>query len=336
MSKRNWLGLAVKVLLTVGLFWLILHNCDWAVLRQRLAALPTGALVVILTIIAGQLVLLSLRWCWITDCMGFRLSMRDGLAGQLISQFFNQGLPSSLGGDGVRIWWLMRICLPLEQALENVLFDRLAGFLSLLLLCQLSLCLLVGMTESVTAVYGLAVVSGAGLAGLVILLLPWRLIAGQAGPQDDSGADHPGVGRRWIAKPLRWIADFRRLVLLVCRSPRACTRVLGSSLCIHLLSVFLAYFTAVELGVTVSFIQCLATVVPALLVAYLPVSIAGWGVREGAMVVAFGMIGVPATDAVVVSLTLGLGYLAVALCGGLVWLVGGFGRVVGKLPSSSV
>jgi glycosyltransferase 2 family protein len=329
MSKRKWLGLGVKLLLTFGLFWLILRGCDWTVIRQRLGALSAGSLSIIVGLMSIQLVVLALRWCWITDCMGFRLPLRTGVTGQLISQFFSQGLPASLGGDGVRIWWLTRIRVPLQQALENVLFDRLAGFFSLLLLTQLSLGLLVGMTDHVAPLWSLAVVSGAGLAALAALLLPWR-----------TGVTRllhflPGVLGQIGFKVLHIAVEFRRLLRMVSSSPRACARVLGSSLTVHMLSVLLCFIIATELGVAVSFWQCMAAVAPALLVAYLPLSIAGWGVREGAMVVAFGLIDVPAVDAVVISVTLGLGYLFVALCGGVVWLVGGVVGLIAQPPTAN-
>jgi uncharacterized protein (TIRG00374 family) len=328
MSNRKWLGLAVKLVLTVALFWLILHNCDWSSIGQRLGAIPAHALLLVFALISLQTVVLTLRWCWITECMGFRLSLRDGLMGQLISQFFNQGLPSSLGGDGVRIWWLRRVHMPLPMALENVLLDRLAGFLSLLGLTQLSLCLLAQRVDSPAAVWSLVLVSAAGVAGVLVLLLPWRLSLIRSWEQS------PGLLRRCVGKGLDSIADFRRLLLTVGRSPRAGSRIAGSSLAVHMVSVYLAYYIAVQVGMDVGWWGCLAAVVPALLVAYLPVSIAGWGVREGAMVVAFGLLGVPQADALMVSVTLGLGYLVVAMGGGLLWLAGGFYGVIIK-PSAA-
>jgi uncharacterized membrane protein YbhN (UPF0104 family) len=52
----------------------------------------------------------------------------------------------------------------------------------------------------------------------------------------------------------------------------------------------------------------------------LPISIAGWGVRETAMVGLFGLIGVPNEGALVLSVLFGLIGIAVAIPGGVVWL----------------
>jgi hypothetical protein len=57
------------------------------------------------------------------------------------------------------------------------------------------------------------------------------------------------------------------------------------------------------------------------LVTVLPISIAGWGLRESAMVVALGLIGVPAAAAFSLSILYGLVVMASGIPGGMIWLV---------------
>jgi hypothetical protein len=52
----------------------------------------------------------------------------------------------------------------------------------------------------------------------------------------------------------------------------------------------------------------------------LPISFAGWGLREGAMVVAFRLAGVPAEAALGASILFGLCLLASSLPGAVIWL----------------
>jgi hypothetical protein len=60
---------------------------------------------------------------------------------------------------------------------------------------------------------------------------------------------------------------------------------------------------------------------PVMLIASLPISISGWGVREGAMMVAFGLLDVPKEAALALSVQFALlGYLA-ATPGALAWLI---------------
>jgi uncharacterized membrane protein YbhN (UPF0104 family) len=55
------------------------------------------------------------------------------------------------------------------------------------------------------------------------------------------------------------------------------------------------------------------------LIMVIPISIAGWGVREGVMVVGFGYLGVAPEAALALSILYGLLMLVVALPGGIVW-----------------
>jgi len=51
-----------------------------------------------------------------------------------------------------------------------------------------------------------------------------------------------------------------------------------------------------------------------------PISIAGWGVREGIMVVGFGYLGVASEASLALSILYGLSILVVALPGGIIWM----------------
>ena len=62
-------------------------------------------------------------------------------------------------------------------------------------------------------------------------------------------------------------------------------------------------------------------VLPVVLISIVPISIAGWGVREGAMVAAFGYAGLPQSDGLIISLLFGAIYLVLGAIGGLVWVL---------------
>jgi hypothetical protein len=82
-------------------------------------------------------------------------------------------------------------------------------------------------------------------------------------------------------------------------------------------------FCVILRGMDVNFSLALgcALLVPAVLeIAMLPISIAGWGIREGAAVVAFGSVGLPAHQAIGSSVAFGLTIAAVGMLGGLMWL----------------
>jgi hypothetical protein len=59
---------------------------------------------------------------------------------------------------------------------------------------------------------------------------------------------------------------------------------------------------------------------PIMLITMMPISIAGWGVREATMMVAFGYAGLVQADGTVVSILFGAVYFIVGALGGLVWI----------------
>jgi hypothetical protein len=57
-----------------------------------------------------------------------------------------------------------------------------------------------------------------------------------------------------------------------------------------------------------------------LLISTLPISVAGWGVREKSLVLAFAYAGLSESNGFLVSVLLGATMIVVGLVGGIVWL----------------
>ncbi len=62
-------------------------------------------------------------------------------------------------------------------------------------------------------------------------------------------------------------------------------------------------------------------VLPVALISVVPISIAGWGVREGAMVAAFAYAGLSQSDGLLISILFGISYLLLGVLGGVVWVL---------------
>ena len=85
-----------------------------------------------------------------------------------------------------------------------------------------------------------------------------------------------------------------------------------------------------DINPAIEFGHCLVIVPPVLLLSVVPISLAGWGVREGAMVVAFGFVDIPIADAFALSVTMGLSLLLAGLPGGVIWLTSTSHRTPGR------
>jgi len=81
------------------------------------------------------------------------------------------------------------------------------------------------------------------------------------------------------------------------------------------------YAISVSLKIPVGLIDHLILAPPALLLSILPVSIAGWGVREAALVYAFAFVGVQTVDALAISMLFGILGILTGLPGVLLWFM---------------
>jgi len=97
--------------------------------------------------------------------------------------------------------------------------------------------------------------------------------------------------------------------------------ILAYSLLIHVISVSAAWCLAQAIAAPLEWTQALLLVLPVLLISTIPLSIAGWGTRESAMVLAFGYAGLLESNGLVVSMLFGIAAFAAGLVGGLVWIL---------------
>jgi glycosyltransferase 2 family protein len=126
---------------------------------------------------------------------------------------------------------------------------------------------------------------------------------------------------RWMLT--RHLAAASRITAALCSSRRDAAIVFACSVAIHLITAAAAWCCAKAIASPVSFAQILFLMPPVLLIATLPVSIAGWGVRESSFMFAFAHAGLAQTDGLVISILFGAVSFIVGMAGGIVWIAYG-------------
>jgi len=114
-----------------------------------------------------------------------------------------------------------------------------------------------------------------------------------------------------------------RAAVDLCRSSRSIGIVILCSVTIHLFTVIAAWCCVKAIVAPVSFSQVLFLVPPVLLVVTIPISIAGWGVRESTMIVAFAYAGLAQSNGLTLSILFGIVSFVVGVMGGVVWITSG-------------
>lgn len=126
---------------------------------------------------------------------------------------------------------------------------------------------------------------------------------------------------RWrLLRVLGNLASYGRRVLLV---PRYSVPTVILTVLAHCVAAATMYVLAMAMHVNVSLFHCVLLFPLVMIVSIVPVSIAGWGVREGAMVVALGLVGVAPAAAFSLSVLYGLVNVAAGIPGGILWLARG-------------
>jgi uncharacterized membrane protein YbhN (UPF0104 family) len=304
--QRLW-SLAAKGAVSALLLYLCLRSIDVRSIGDRLSQIDPAWFVAMLAVLWLQIALLALRWRQIVHVAGAALRPETALRYTLIAMFFNQTLPSTVGGDAARVLLLGRSGAGWKIAGYSVLIDRGVGLFALAALVVI--CLPWSLTLVVNPVGRVMLVTiGFGSIAATAMFLATALIPARA------------TDRFWIT---RHLADLARMSVKLCRSFASLAALAALSLAIHVLTVAVVWEAAKSVSVPLDFLQALFVVPPVMLVATAPVSIAGWGVREGAMIAAFSYAGLMDHDGLVVSLLFGIATLIAGVAGGLTWIFGG-------------
>lgn len=302
-NARKWIAFAVKTAVTAGLVWLVLRGVDLGAALERMAGLSAPAAIAAVALLTLHCFVAGWRWRMIMRLFGPALPLRASVRLFFEGYFFNNALPSTIGGDGVRIYRARRMGLPLAASVNGVLLDRVTGLTGLFILVAIGQPLLYARVEDPATRLVFAAILLAGMAGIAAIILarhiPERLLPVH------------------LREPVHKLSEATRAAYL---HPAVSLPVLGLSVVVHGLIVMSVYVIAVGLGLDVGLFESLVLVPAVILLSTVPVSIGGWGLREGLMVAALGLAGVPADAALSVSILFGLAQIAAGLPGGVLWL----------------
>ncbi len=300
-TRRRGLSLAVKLAVTIGLLAVLAATSDW----RRMLALAADLSPVLLLLAVGLHLsatsLASYRWYLLMRRLDFSWGWPFYLTSYVKATFFNQALPTSIGGDGIRILDCSRGERSAVEAFHGVFLDRIIGLAGLLLLNIGALTLDRRLLP--TRVYApLLLVLLALLLGLLSLLYLRKI-------------------RLFSVGRLRFLGTLSQRSFALASSPIFMAGQMLLSVLVHLLAMGMYYVLGRAIGFEYSLSVYFVLVPPVILLTILPISLAGWGIREGAMVGFFVLIGADRSQVLSYSLLCGLVSLAASLAGLVVYLL---------------
>lgn len=300
MGSGTWRKKAVlflQIALALGLLGVLWRIAEGEEALRLLADAHYGWLVAACGALGLQTVLSGFRWRLTARQLGIFLPRRRAVQEYFLAQLVNQVLPGGILGDASRAV-RARTQAGLMVSAQAVFLERLAGQLGLFLVmfAGLSASLLapVGPEWPVRVVVGVGLVVALSLALTLGLLLGRREFPGRLGRALASISS--AARAAFIPRSVRW----KQIGLSV-----------ATALCNIAGFIFAAWAIGSSLPLAVAFV-----VVPMILLAMLfPLTISGWGVREGVAVALFVLVGGSAVEGLAASVAFGLVCIAVALPG---------------------
>jgi len=294
---------AAKLVVSAVAIALLAWRVDLTAVGAALAQARLGLLAAAFGLYLLGQALSACRWWLISRRVGFVQGPTALIRYYVIAMFFNLFGPSTLGGDVVRAMYLAGSGGRRAAALHTVIFDRLCGLVMLIMV------LLLAMVAFGRFGLPAPVFAAVAAAGAAIVAAWWTV---------------PYVAARWLRPENR----IRRLIELEVgpfwRDRRLLAEVSTTSVVMHVWQIAAAYMVTVAAGVEVPWQYCFVFHPLVSILAALPISLAGLGVREAGYVYFLAAVQhVPEANAVAFGL-LWLGVLlGSSVVGGATFLLDG-------------
>ncbi|MBN1342110.1 MAG: flippase-like domain-containing protein [Phycisphaerae bacterium] len=307
-SLRRRLSILLRGIVSLALLAILVVKVgDDALLGALRTAIGRWWLLVpalLLPPVAGYTISL-LRLRGLLRAQGVRIRDSEILRAALVGTFFNQLLPTSVGGDVYRVWYLGRLAGELTPVFSSVLLGRTLGVTAMCLLVIGGSVARPSWFQQVPALR-LCIPLLAGT--VVVAVLALALVRPPAVRPARKGL---GLYRKWYRVSTA-LSHFRAQPLVVLQA-------LAYSLALQLNIVAMYWVLARSLDVSVPFDRFLVAVPLVTLATMVPFSFNGIGVREWVMIWICRPIGIQDADAALVALLFLSANLMGALVGGILW-----------------
>lgn len=307
-GSRNWVVYA-KLTFGIALMTALILRVDISTLLQSIAGVDLFYLAVMFIIPHIMIGLNTFKWQIFLHELGLRLNFNKLLGLYLIATFFNNFLPTMVGGDAVRAYALGKDTQDMSSVTAATFMERLIGLTGLVTLVPLILFSPV-VTERFPELWLLAPACFVGFTIASAMLLSskfdplWRRLR----------------NIRKLERLLEFLARTRKAVYRAAQSIHILIVTYLLSLIFYVCAAATVWAAAMCFGADVSIWYLIATVPLVLVAGMLPVSLNGLGITEAGFALFLQLAGVPLVDAIGVGLLLRARLLVTGLLGGWLFL----------------
>jgi len=268
---KRWLMMGIKILVSASLIVFLVNKADVAEIWASMSG-ANHTLLLLSFLLHGVGYFSSVyRWKLLLRAQGFHVSVAYLLRSYAVAMFFNNLLPSTIGGDGYRAYDTSKCNIPKLKALAAVVVERFLGMFALMIFAMLALALATELTTKIEHLWFWSFLTFAAMAVGVYMIffhsgkVPWlrRIL------------DLPAMAmiNKQVMKVTNSFAPFRG-------KTRALTWGMALSLLLQFNVIFHYYLISEALGMSIPLVKFLVIIPLAMFVQMIPLSINGIGIRE--------------------------------------------------------
>jgi len=285
---RRWLVAVLRIGVTLGSFVVVVRLVSAESTLHALARVDPMWLAAAVALFTPSQLVNAQRLRYIAVALGKKLSFARATAAHFIMMWFNQILPTSVGGDAVKAF-VLRSDLGTSVAIRTTILDRASGLLIVFASTLVLMPVYIGRLGVTSFTVSLAL----GCAGSLgaVSVCSWYCAT-----RRPRWANLPGLSH---ARDL--MADFFRF-----RRPRELCLQIATSLFIHAAGIGCYALLGRALGLDLGLMDYILFAPLVFLFAAIPFSYASWGIREIGAVWLFGLAGASGEKALALSVLYGL------------------------------
>jgi len=272
-AKRMTLGKVIRVVGTIVavalLIWLLTQQ-DWSEIWDNIEQIGLIRFLLAVTFLMASRFAISLRWYALLRGAGEQPSYGTSLKITFAGLFANNFLPSTVGGDGVRLAGGMQAGWSAAVVAASLVMDRLVGMFGMATFLPFTLPMLLGY-------YNIGIHQ----------TIPFVALSGMG---DHSGSQD-SLLKRLIKRVWGFVLRIWQTIVLWLRQPRTLVMPLLYNYAHVLVTFGMVWVILDGLGTSLSFLEIGGLWAAVYFISLLPISIGGLGLQEWAIWFVFHRIG---------------------------------------------
>ena len=306
----------IQIAVTTALLTYVFHKAGlltlqgWQDLFKTFSGANLTLIIISLLFVPLMDFVSSFKWYCLARSCNMSVSVWRLYAFYIVGCFFNLVLPSSIGGDFIRVHELGRHTGRYAESAAVVFVERFSGLVILVVLAMMAVIVNLQMFNMpwLTGALAAGLVAAASVCWIIIDERPFNFLNNRFGSKI-----------KLVSVFLSKLGKFRNAVLIYQNKPGAIWLAVFNSLLFYFLAILNVWVSALAFDSSVSFTSMLVAVPVIMFIMNIPFSIGGIGIMEFGYSFTLGLFGVNPTVAVSIALLMRIKTLIAAGIGSVIY-----------------